>query len=83
MEEPRTGPIPECCGDAMVLLRWGKRANFAIWLWRCPTCERFRWTNRRYDGALFWVGAMARALDAARNELLADAYSADTPSGQL
>jgi len=28
----------------MVLLRSGRRANFALWLWRCPICESFEWT---------------------------------------
>lgn len=61
----------------MVLLRSGRRAGFALWLWRCPVCERFEWTNRRYDGATFWVGAIGRAIEAKRDELVADAYSAD------
>ena len=60
----------------MVLLRSGRRAGFAIWMWRCSLCERFAWTNRRYDGAPFWVGAMGAAIEAKRDELVADSYSA-------
>ena len=82
MEESRKGPIPRCCGSEMVLLRSGRRANFAIWLWRCPVCERFGWTNRRYDGQTFWVGAMGDAVLAKRAELIADAYSAEEPRGE-
>ena len=69
------GPAPRCCGTAMTLLRSGSRANFAIWIWRCPVCERFETTNRRYDGRHFWVGAMGRAIQAKIDELIADAYA--------
>jgi hypothetical protein len=81
MEELRESPIPYCCDREMTLLRSGRRANFAIWLWRCGVCERFEWTNRRYDGKTFWVGAMGRAVVAKMAELVADAYSTDGPSG--
>ena len=66
----------------MVLLRSGRRANFALWLWRCPICESFEWTSQRYDSKLFWVGAMGRAIQAAREKLVADAYSGDTVEGR-
>jgi len=81
MEEPRSVPIPLCCGSRMVLLRSGRRACFAIWLWRCPVCEGFEWTNRRYDGETFWVGAMGRAIRAEQDELIADAYSGGAQPG--
>ena len=70
-------PITICCAREMALLRSGRRANFAIWMWRCPICERFEITNRRYDGQHFWLGAMGDALREKVNELIADAYAAE------
>lgn len=67
--------MPECCGSKMVLLRSGRRAGFAVWIWRCGVCERFESMNRRCDGERFWVGAMGDALQVKRTELFADAYS--------
>ena len=81
MEERRSGPIPRCCDSEMVLLRSGRRAGVALWLWRCHVCERFEWTRHRYDHAMFWVGAMTVAIEAKRDELVADAYSPDVPPG--
>jgi len=72
-------PAPECCGSRMTALRWARRAGFAIWIWRCPVCERFEATSSRYDGQTFWVGAMGEALVAKIDELIADAYSDDSP----
>jgi hypothetical protein len=63
----------------MTLLRWGRRAGFSIWIWRCAICERFDTTNRRYDGRDFWVGATGRALAEKVDELLADAYGSAGP----
>lgn len=80
MENESTGPIPECCGREMTLIRSGRRANFAIWIWRCSVCEQFRSTSRRYDGRHFWVGAMGAAVQAKIDELLADAYTVDPPT---
>lgn len=77
MEEVGSEPIPECCGERMVLLTSGRRAGFAIWIWSCCVCERFESTSRRYDGETFWVGAMGDAIHAKRAELIADAYSSD------
>lgn len=71
----RGAPAPECCGREMTALRSGRRAGFAIWIWRCPVCERFEVTSRRYDGQRFWVGAIGNALVAKVDELIADAYS--------
>jgi hypothetical protein len=68
------GPTPSCCGRDMTLIRAGRCANFVIWLWRCPHCERFQTTSRRYDGETFWVGAMGDALLAEISTLIADAY---------
>jgi hypothetical protein len=76
MESEPEGPIPVCCGREMTLIRSGRRANFAIWIWRCATCERFESTNRRYDGQSFWVGAMGDAVAAKIDELIADSYGA-------
>jgi hypothetical protein len=59
----------------MTALRWGRRAGFAIWIWRCVVCERFDVTSCRYDGQSFWVGAMGDALSAKLEELIAHAYS--------
>jgi hypothetical protein len=70
--------MPQCCESSMVLLRSGRRANLALWLWRCLVCESFEWTSARYDSKLFWVGAMGRAIHAAQTELVADAYSGET-----
>lgn len=63
---------PDCCGEAMTLVRSGREAGFAIWIWRCHVCERSAATNRRYDGHDFWVGAMGRAVVAKIDELIAD-----------
>jgi hypothetical protein len=81
MWEAGRAPIPACCGSQMVLLRSGRRAGFAIWVWRCAVCERFDSTNRRYDGDTFWVGTMGEAVRAKRMELIADAYGASGPVG--
>ena len=62
----------------MTLIRSGRCANFAIWIWRCRVCERVESTNRRYDGEHFWVGAMGRAIAATTAELIADADTSDT-----
>lgn len=75
MENEQVGPVPVCCGREMALVRSGRRANFAIWLWRCSICERFESTNSRYDGQTFWVGAMGEAVLARIDELIADAYA--------
>jgi hypothetical protein len=64
----------------MVLIRSGKAANFAVWIWRCSTCEAFRTTTRRFDGKRFWVGAMGRAVVAKIDELMADAYAPPGPT---
>ena len=80
MENQSTEPLPRCCGREMTLIRSGRRANFAIWIWRCSVCERFDSTNCRYDGQSFWVGAMGRAIQAKIDELIADAYADDLPS---
>jgi hypothetical protein len=66
---------PECCDCEMTALRWGRRAGFAIWIWRCSVCETFEVTSFRYDGRRFWVGAMGRALVGKVDELIEDAYS--------
>jgi hypothetical protein len=76
MDTKSNSPIPICCAREMVVIRSGQRANFAIWIWRCPICERFEITSRRYDGQNFWIGAMGDALHAKVNELIADAYAA-------
>ena len=73
--------IPKCCSREMTLIRSGRRANFAIWVWRCPVCERFESTNCRYDGHAFWVGAMGDALLAKVDELIADAYGGEGAGG--
>lgn len=78
MEIEPEDPTPVCCGREMTLIRSGRRANFAIWIWRCPTCERFANTSRRYDGQTFWVGAMGAAVAAKIDELIADAYGSET-----
>lgn len=79
--EPAAGPIPECCSREMSLIRSGRRANFGVWVWRCPFCERFESTNRRYDGQTFWVGAMGDAVLAKVDELIADAYRRESAGG--
>lgn len=79
MAEVGREPIPSCCGTEIVLLRHGRRANFAIWIWRCRICESFDSTNCRYDGETFWVGAMGTALQAELTELIADAYGSARP----
>ena len=73
-EDPSRAAIPTCCGVEMVVVNFGRRANFAIWIWRCRGCERFEVTNRRYDGQTFWVGAMGKALDDEMHRLIAEAY---------
>jgi len=79
METEPDDPTPLCCGREMTLIRSGRRANFAIWIWRCSICERFTNTNERYDGQTFWVGAMGAAVAATIGELIADAYGSDPP----
>ena len=71
------GFIPVCCGGEMTMIRWGRIIGFAIWIWRCPVCEEFTSTNRRYNGANYWVGKMGRDLKAQREALIADAYTID------
>jgi len=78
METAPEDPTPLCCGREMTLIRSGRRANFALWFWRCPTCERFSNTSRPYDGQTFWVGAMGAAVAAKIDELIADAYGGET-----
>jgi hypothetical protein len=68
-------PAPQCCGSKMTALRWGRRAGFAIWIWRCVVCERFNATSFRYDGQSFWVSAFGNVLTETLEELIADAYS--------
>jgi hypothetical protein len=43
------GP-PSCCGEAMVSIGNGCRANFEIEVWRCLACERTETTFVRVDG---------------------------------
>jgi hypothetical protein len=73
-----SGPIPGCCGRQMTQIRSGRSAGVAICVWRCSVCERFASTSRRYDGQVFWVGAMGRAIVAGIDDLIAHAY-ADAP----
>jgi hypothetical protein len=58
----------------MVVVNFGRCANFAIWIRRCRDCEGFEATNRRYDGENFWVGAMGRAVVDETHRLIAEAY---------
>lgn len=74
------GPTPVCCGREMTIIRSGRYAGFAIWIWRCTVCERFTSTNRRYDGHNYWVGAMGEAVLAEINDLIANAYAPDDPA---
>lgn len=75
--EDLQGPAPTCCGVEMTLVNTGRRAGFALWIWRCPVCERFGETNRRYDGQLFWVGAMGDAIAKEQARLIAEAYGGE------
>lgn len=77
LEAGHGGPLPICCGTEMTLIRSGSAANFAIWLWRCPICETYGQTTKRYDSQTFWVGAMGNAIVSKIHELIADAYSMD------